>query len=429
MPTPYSDVAHLLRRAGFGGLPDEISALAQYDLPQVVDRVLDRSNVPPVLPPAVVLDRSAPWNDRYVTFIYWWFDRMKSTPAALAEKMTVFWHGHFTSSLEKTDFINMWNQLQLFRDTGMGSFRTLAQAVAISPAMLEWLDNANNVAGGPNENFAREMMELFTLGVNQYTQADVVAAARAWTGHGLPHDSNTYGFTPSWHDEGTKTFFGISKNWNGPDVIDEICYGAKQRTMAMFIVDKFWTYFAGSNGSTLALNAIADAFIASNLDITSLLRAMFLRPEFYADAARHEHIRNPVEFLVAAMRYTGLASNKMHPEWYLDAMGQLLLVPPNVAGWKTGRYWISNASMWARINAARNTSWTALEVGLLAGTKNVSIQTAAQRAIDAFGIDRPSASTRSVLESVAYAERYAQGWAEQPNLITTGLLAPEFQVG
>jgi uncharacterized protein (DUF1800 family) len=427
--TSYSDVAHLLRRAGFGGTANEISALAQLPLAGVVDAVISRASEPSVTPPSVMLDVNAPWYDRWVAFVDWWFERMRTTPSPLAEKMVLFWHGHFTSSVDKTDFANMWDQLVVFRNRGMGSFRDLAQAVAITPAMLEYLDNESNVKSAPNENFARELMELFTLGVNQYTQADVTASAKAWTGHGLTSDKRTYVFTSAKHDTTNKTFFGITKNWDGPEIIDEITLGSKKLVCARFIAEKLWTFFAYPRPESAVSDALTSAFANSNLDITTLLRAMFLRPEFYSTRARQEHVRNPIEYLVAMMRYTGLDVSKVHPDWYLSPLGQYPLRPPNVAGWGTGRYWVSSSTSWARSNLARNTMWNARSAGVLSNTNSLSIQTAVQRAFDTFGIDQPSASTRNAMETAVYNERYAKSNNESQNLLQLVMLCPEFQVG
>jgi uncharacterized protein (DUF1800 family) len=429
VPTPYNDIAHLLRRAGFGGLPNEISALAQLDLPDVVAHVLDTSQAPAVNMPSIIFNSGASWNDRYYPFLEWWFDRMASTPNPIAEKMTLFWHGHFTSSLTKADFQNMWNQLELFRTMGTGNFADLFQAVAISPAMLQWLDGATNVAGAPNENFARESMELFTIGVNQYTQADVTAAARAWTGHGISSDTHSYTFTANKHDNGQKTFLGITKNWNGPDIINELCLGSKMATTARFIANKLWTYFAYANPESTILDALTNTFVTSNLNIKSLLSAIFQRPEFYSDAARNGHVRSPAEYIVAIMRYTNLPAATVRPEWYCAPCGQFILEPPNVAGWGTGEYWVSAAAMWNRANVARNAMWSAKSNGLLSGTSTLSIQTAAQRVFDTFGIDEPSQATRSAIENAVYSERASRGYGEQQNLIQLGMMCPEFQAG
>lgn len=429
MPTPYSDVAHLLRRAGFGGLPNEISALAQYDLPEVVDRILDVSAAPPVVMPPVIADSSADWNTRYNAFTYLWLDRMATTPSPLAEKMTLFWHGHFTSSLDKTDFVNMWDQIQIFRTMGLGSFRDLAQAVAISPAMLLWLDNWLNVANGPNENFARELMELFTMGIGNYTEADVKAAARAWSGHGLVNNSRPYQFSAFKHDSGPKTFLGVTKEWNGPDIIDEIVLGSKRLVTARYIAKKIWTYFAYPNPADSLLDDLAASFIGSDMSISALLRAMFMRPEFYSDLARYNHMRDPSEYFVAVMRYSGVRCADLHPEWYVEKMGQKLLYPPNVAGWKTGAAWVYTQGMWKHMHLANDAAYLMKKAGVLSDSKSLSVATLVQRTFDLLGIDRPSLATRSAIESTITEDRVAKGWSEIPIALTMGMSCPEFLMG
>lgn len=220
MPTPFADVAHLLSRVGFGGLPAEINALTPLDWPDVVDAVLDTSSAPPINQGLPNLDPSRSWWDRYVDMTHFWLERCRTSPAPLPEKMVLFWHGHLCSGLQKVgNHQLMFDQNQLFRSHGLGDLENLLQMMAVQPAMLEYLDNDTNVVGSPNENFARELMELFTLGVGHYTEDDVQAAARAWTGHGVHRDTDQYIFTSEDHDYGQKTFMGVSANWNGPDII------------------------------------------------------------------------------------------------------------------------------------------------------------------------------------------------------------------
>lgn len=429
MPTPYNDIALLLRRAGFGGLPHEINALTAYDLPTVVDKVLDVSGAPPVVAPPTVIDDTTDSWERWVPALHWWFDRAATTPAPLAEKMVLFWQGHFTSSGDECHLREIWYQHQLFRNQGLGSIHHLAQAVAVDPAMLRYLDNHINVVGRPNENFARELMELFVLGVDQYSQADVVEAARAWTGHGLSSDRKTYVFNSTKHDTGLKTFFGITKNWDGPDIIDEMFTGSKAPIAAAFLAEKLWTFFAYPDPETAVVQAVADTLLAKSWSTKEALRTVFTRPEFYSTKSLQLHVRNPSEFILAAMRYTGLPTGKAHPDWYSARMGQRLYYPPDVSGWKGGEAWLSTSTMWAKGGFVRHLSWKAREAGVLADTRRVSIQTAVQRAFDTFGIDRPTLATRAAIESAISAERTARGWGEQVNLLTLTMLSPEFQVG
>jgi uncharacterized protein (DUF1800 family) len=177
------------------------------------------------------------------------------------------------------------------------------------------------------------------------------------------------------------------------------------------------------------LDAITADFLAStDLDITVLLRSIFNRPEFYSTPATSGLVRSPVELVVAALRYTGISAANGHPEWYLGGMGQELFYPPNVAGWHQNSYWISPASFWARAGFVRNLTWTAQAAGLLAGTGQLPAAAAVATALSTFGITAPSAETVSRLQAWLTGERAAQGWAEQPNLITLPMLTPDFQL-
>ena len=403
--------------------------LAQRDLPHVVDALFEGGARAPLPTPAVLADTSQGWWDRYVAMTWGWLEQMRTAApsTALVEKMTLFWHGHFCSSLEKVgDHLALWNQNQLFRTRGLGSFRDLTQAVAVDPAMLRYLDNARNVSGAPNENFARESMELFTLGAGNYTQDDVVAVARAWTGHGVD-DRGNYLFRPERHDAKDKTIFGITRRWNGPEVLDEILRGAKRDIAARHIVTKVWSFFAYPDPGDDVVDALVAPFLFSGLDIETLLRAMFLRPEFYSPAAKGALVRSPIEYVVAAMQGTGLGSAQAHPEWYLASMGQQPFAPPNVAGWKSNDYWISTSAQSAKAAFAGYLRW---QVGkdFLAGSEARSNRDAVRTALGLFGIDSPAPSTTAAMEAWLRVERTSTRWAERPNLLLLALLSPDAQL-
>jgi uncharacterized protein (DUF1800 family) len=357
---------------------------------------------------------------------------MATTPCPIQEKMTLFWHGHFCSGLDKVDnFPAMFNQNQLFRTMGMGSFIDLTQAVAVDPAMLVYLDNALNVASAPNENWARESMELFTLGVNQYTQDDVVASAQAWTGHGIDSTGTQYVFYPDQHNYGDKTFFGITQDFDGPDILNTILTGDSQPIVAQFIAGKLWSFLAYPNPEPDVLEAITSDFLASgDLDITALLQSILNQPAFWSTEARQGLVRAPAEYLVAAMRYTGLASAEAHPEWYMPSMGQELFIPPNVAGWHQNSYWISTASFWAKAGFAQYISWLLNKpTGPLAGVESMDPADAIQAAYDLFGITSPSpATTASLLEFFNTENNPDDRWCLQPYLMCLALLTPDFHL-
>jgi len=405
-----------------------VAALEPLDIVAIVDRVLDTSAATVLPDPPILSDTTAGWWDRYVAMVQAWVDRMRTTETPIVEKMTLFWHGHFCSSLEAVgDHVMLWRQNQLFRALGLSDFRTLTQRVAVDPAMLRYLNNDRNVVGAPNENFARELMELFTLGANRYTQDDVGAAARAWTGHGIDKDGQ-YAFTSRRHDAGLKTFFGTTKSWDGPDIVEEIVGGSTREVSARFIATKLWTFFAYPDPEPAVIDGIAAAYLADDLRIRSALRALFLRQEFYSPRAVRQQVRAPIDYVVATMRSANLPASDAHPEWWLDDMGQAPFQPPNVAGWKPNGYWISASAQTAKATFAGNMRWVASKRGLLADTSRLRPGDAVRYALQTFGVDRPSPTTVRAMERWLTVERTKARWAEQPNLIMLALLSPDMQL-
>ncbi len=427
MAITYQDAAHLLRRAGFGGLPDEVGNLMALDLPAAVDHLLDFSAAPAITPPADLHDTTKGQGTRWTSLTQWWIDRMRTSPCPLQEKLTWFWHGHFCSAQDKVEnIVLMYNQNQIFRSMAQASFRTLTHAVALDPAMMLYLDNYTNKVGLVQENFARELMELFTLGVNEYSQDDVVECARAWTGHGLDSAKTSYLFTLSRHDVYLKTIFGKNQNWDGPQTIDEILAGVKRPIAARYIAKQMWSFFAYPNPEPEVLDVLQAAFTQGDLGIRDLLRAIFLHPNFYSPRAQEGLVRSPIEFVVAALRHTNVTAAVAKPESYLDDMGMLPFYPPTVEGWKQNSVWISSASWWARASFAKNLTSKAVAAGLLSGVKSMSVPAAIQAGFDQFGLGTPSPATRAAMESWLTAERSARGNAEQANLITLMLMSPDF---
>src|SRR3954447_20981134 len=284
------DIAHLLRRAGFGGTAAQAATLAAQPLATTVDQLLDFTGAPADVEPAFLTDSAVEDWEREYMLQHWWLDRMATTTNPLQEKLTLFWHGHFaTANYKVTDMRLMYLQNALFRAQANANFRTLVQTMSLQPAMLIWLDNDPNTKGHPNENFARELMELFTLGVNEYSQDDVVAAARAWTGHNtLDSDRTVYHFYPNRHDDDPKTFMGVTKNWDGPDIIDFILGGDATRSTlaARFVAKKLWTFFAYPAPDDTIVAAIADAFLTNDFSIAAAVRAIFNHPVFLSDTAK-----------------------------------------------------------------------------------------------------------------------------------------------
>jgi uncharacterized protein (DUF1800 family) len=424
------DVVHLLRRAGFGGKPAEITALlALPSWAAVVDQVLDTTKNPVDTIPATVDDDVDRYYPPWVASVRYWLDRMATTPTPIVEKMTLFWHSNLASSTDACLPRHMFRQIKTYRSLALGDVHALLQAMAIDPAMLQYLNNASNVAAEPNENFARELMELFTLGNGAFTEADVIGMARAWTGYNYDRPGEQFVYRANKHDAGPKTIFGITKDWNGPDALTEIVRGSRQQTCARFLAAKVWSFFASPSPAGALVDDLATAFIASGMNVKALLRAVFLRPEFRLAATRSALVRSPIEFMVATMRALGMNAATLHPEWWLEGMGQNPYQPPNVSGWKQNAAWISTSAQWAKGEFAGWARWKANDAGIFSGAGSLSPAAAATAAFERFGIEDPSPLTRQRIEEYVAREQAARRtWTIPPNLVTLTLLSPDFQL-
>lgn len=409
-------------------MPPDILALRAYEWPELVEQVLETSAATPATAGLPDLSDGNGNYRNYVNSVWFWLDRCRTSHAPLVEKMTLFWHGHLCSSLGKVHKARwLFDQNQLFRTHGLGNFEDLVQRAAVQPAMLRYLDNDRNRVGRPNENFARELMELFTLGIGNYTEDDVVESARAWTGH-LINDNGAYTFTPDAHDWTNKTFFGDTRNWDGPNVIDHIINGPKKAVVARFLATKLWSFLAYPDPEPAVIDSVAGSFANGGMEIKTLIRAILLHPQFRSTRAKQGLIRSPIEYVVATMRATGLSAEQAHPEWTLRPMGQQPFYPPNVSGWKQNLYWVNESATWAKARLAGYVRWTLYQRGDLVGTSSLSPADAADAALEHFGILLPSTATRTALTNYVTTERTISNWGERAGLLMLPLLAPEFQV-
>ncbi len=293
-PSPEAiRLAHLLRRAGFGARPAEWRAYSSMGLARATETLLHPERTPDHL--GALLDEIG---GDYVDFSdmgsvrQWWLYRMAHTRRPLEEKMILFWHGHFATANFKVDSARrMWNQNELFRRYGLGSFRTLLQRVARDPAMLVWLDGHHNHVGKPNENFAREALELFTLGANGgYSETDVKEAARAFTGWRGADTPSGFVYDPTAHDDGEKTVLGQTGNWHADDVLDIL---AHHPSTAHFLTTKLFRFFVGDNPTNADIKRGVDAYFASGFEIRAVVQALFDSPSFYAESNRFAKIKSP----------------------------------------------------------------------------------------------------------------------------------------
>ncbi len=338
--------AHLLRRGGFGGTPAEIDAAAARGSQGAVDDLFH-----PRTPDgnfADYPDTEALYDPkvRIATAQMWWLDRMLRTQHPLAEKMAFFWHGHFATSIRKVPAQLMVAQIDLFRRQGLGNFRSLLLAVSKDPAMLVWLDNRANNKAHPNENYAREIMELFALGLGNYTEDDIKDAARAFTGWTL--DKNlAFIFNAKAHDDGEKTVLGNTGNLTGEDVVATI---VRQPIHQRFICRKLLEYFVYSDPEPELIDALSQTYALSGFDIARTVATIFRSNVFYSPRAYRALPKSPVEFVVGTLRFMNVAAIPKDTPYWLQRMGQDLLSPPSVKGWDGGPTWINTSTLLARLN-------------------------------------------------------------------------------
>ncbi len=273
-----------------------------------------------------------------------WINKMSTTDAELREKMTLFWHNHFACRTNNALYAQQLNNIQ--RSHALGNFREFVLEVSKSPAMLQFLNNQQNHKGHPNENFARELMELFTIGRGNYTEQDVKESARAFTGWGFDKDG-VFKVRPFLHDDGQKTFLGKTGNLTGEDIINCLL---EQKQTAYFISNKLYKYLVNEIPDPAHVNAMADVFYKSGYEVRPLLEYVFTADWFYDEKNMGNMIKSPVAFIVGLNRQFYISYQR--PEVLLEfqrTLGQILFYPPNVAGWPGGRNWIDSSSLMYRL--------------------------------------------------------------------------------
>ena len=395
----YDHAAHLLERAGFGGTPEEIARFAAMTPEAAVDLIVNYEQIADTLPP---FEHSGIWDeamladvDLHLRFddvmakaaevgeVYgevvreegprklqditdalyykylssnrewqrvaqWWAERMLTSPRPLEEKMTLFWHGHFaTEELKNDDYRLMLQQNMTLRQLATSDMSSLLIAMSKDPAMLLYLDNRLNVKGHANENYAREILELFSLGIGNYTENDIKEAARAFTG--WRNQGLTFIDDRAQHDEGMKTVFGQTGNWDGEDVVDLIL---QQEAAGEFIAGKIYRFFVREEISEQMLDELAARLRDDNYALKPFLRALFLSQDFYSEPSLGTQIKSPVQFLVSTYRKLGLERIPGTPYFpaATNLLGQALGNPPNVKGWDGGRAWLNPSTILLRNN-------------------------------------------------------------------------------
>ena len=283
----------------------------------------------------------------------WLADRALKTNRPLQEKLALFWHAHFATGNEKVkDYRKMIGQFEMFLRLGNMNFRDLLVGIAKDPAMLVYLDNNQNIKGHPNENFAREIMELFSLGVGNYTETDIKEAARAFTGWGLNADGTAFENHLNLHDQGVKTFLGHTGNLSGEEVIEIIL---EQPACSKFLSLKMYSFFVREDISTKFHDELAARLRANKLRIAPFLEELFLSKDFYSPASCGTQIKSPTQLVISTYKKLGLKNAPTCPEFAhsLSTLGQQIFFPPSVKGWDGGKAWINPATIFHRANFIR----------------------------------------------------------------------------
>jgi uncharacterized protein (DUF1800 family) len=442
---PRRRAAHLLRRAGFGGTLAEIEEFSKLSREDAADRlinyqVIDNSALDGLIAQANFNLTAGRPADLY----RWWLTRMAYTARPLEERMTLIWHGLLTSQISKIGGQRsklMVTQNELYRTNALPKWDDLVKAVSKDPAMLIYLDNVDSAKAHPNENYARELMELFTLGIGNYTESDIRESARAFTGWRITQPVRTgdkvfdyASYVPQFfvsardHDTGSKTFLGQTGNWGGDDIVDIIM---KQPAAGRFITGRLFTEFANYNPAAATIDRLVAVWNASNHDIKAIVRAILVSDEFYSEASYRGFVRSPVEFMVGAIRGLQLTPGNQGVNPGLDraikGMDQILFEPPNVAGWPGGSTWLSSSTFFARVNfldAFLMPRGRAIEIPALPRTLSVqeTVDTALRMLVD----DNVSDGSRQSISD--YAKTVVNPTERAAAVAYLALASPEFQL-
>lgn len=454
-----ADAAHLLRRAGYGGTDAELDAFTGKSLSAAVSNVLGHTAAnnapagPDVGTPSFITGQSSWQAKRDATS--WWLHRMATLPQPASttsgalpihEKLAFFWHDHFACGVDKVgSMVTMWDQIRVFRILAMGKFEDIVRAASLHPAMLIYLDNHTNHYFAEQENFARELMELYTCGVGNFTEEDVVAMARAWTGHsivgwnGSSYD-RTYEYRSVEHNHNDKKLFGITDNWNGVkvaggerDTIKELVQGARKTETSKFMARKLFHYFANYWPSQGAVDELAGVMRSNSMRIGPVIRAIFHHPEFWADTTRHALIKSPLEFVATWLKRIEPASfddvkSLSLPDRLRD-MDQDIFEPPSVAGWGKGTKWLSSAGAWARgefLQSMQNRdvvrdAWPDID-------SDDDPNWVAGRLLGFLGIEDISNNSRVAIREWFQDASFTASWSIDRNRTVIAPMCPEFHV-
>ena len=426
MSLTFDDARHLLSRTGFGGTPEEIRRLMLLDRRAAVAQLLAIPANKALTPPPSWIHRLPPlphvrkfWGERERKAFHeelktqghdlkvWWYRELITTRHPLLERMTLFWHNHFTSSLHKVRWpAYLHQQNVLLRLYALGSFRRLLQAIAKNPAMLLYLDTQTNQSEHPNENFARELFELFTLGEGHYTEQDIKQAARAFTGWHLDHRSGAFRVDMRHHDDGQKEVFGKQGRFDGDDIL---LLTLEQPQVARYLVGKLWREFISDQPDPVEVERLADSFRRKNYEIAEVLSDLLLTPHFWAPENRGVLIKSPVELIVGTTRLFNLPiDDSVQQIGYARRLGQDLFDPPNVKGWPGGTRWITTSTLLDRTQLLHR-AIRGHEMGHPHGTADMSqVQGASWLATEPWDVVQATLLPLALVQPVAAGEERGQ---------------------
>jgi uncharacterized protein (DUF1800 family) len=396
-PNPLDDpdtrLRHLLRRTSFVAAPADVQRYRGTPVDKVVDDLLSQD----AIDDSAVDKTIAGFNfdtQKQPDVIGTWITRLMHTQRPVVERMTLFWHGLLTSGLAKSgkDHGALLTQNQFFRDHAFDKFDVLLKGVVRDPAMMLWLDIQTSRKGHPNENYARELMELFTLGAGNYTEQDVQESARAHTGYSLDQNKG-YLFRPALHDAGSKTFLGQTGNFDADGVVDIIL---RQEIAPQHFARKLFEFFAYPGPDPQVLTPIATVARESGYDTKRVVRALLTSDAFYSREAYRAIVKSPADFSIGALR---LFESQVDPRTVVAAMrsmGQVLLDPPNVAGWPGGRTWLGTSTWFARVNTAAKL----MNSGIFGAGAGASAPKVVAAKIDALFLALPASADDAVDQAV-----------------------------
>ena len=475
MSNEHQLIAHLLRRAGFGANRQQLDAYAAKGYQATVDELLDFAEPHSMADDLIRRyhpDQSAGFESGGAGSS--WLYRLVSTNDPLREKMTLFWHGIFATGYAKVTVGKvLTDQIRMFRNLGMGSFKSLLLELSKNPAMIIWLDNVDNHNGAINENYGRELLELFSLGVGNYTEEDVKEASRAFTGWTVANTEYTkqlavrnsiwpygkiawrYEYHGEDHDDGEKTFLGETGRFNGEDILDIIC---RQPATARFIARHMYHFFVAdeppvpqwpyeSPRDPEAIEMLAQAYFDSDYDIRSMLRVLFNSDFFQSEERRYGKVKSPVELVTGVIRLTeefdGPSIEIGDRNSQMSFMGQQLLNPPSVEGWHQGVEWIETGSLIERLNFAAQQLGDLEKPGVKSMVRNIlqdesgpiSAERLVDKCLDQLGAIEVSPDTRSALVRFASSQSFESRSADSSDetqknvsdLLRLVASVPEFQ--